>query len=344
MSVELLKGWTPARIRWRQSRPVVEWRYMGKLRFTEPFFDETITKSLRHPFAMLFHHETGIEVLGDLHAESAGIGPTGFIFHTSRCGSTLVSQMLAALRRNIVISEAGPIDSILRARLSKGGVTDDERITWLRWVVNAYGQKRHDEERYLFIKFDSWNALDIGLIERAFPGVPWIFMYRDPVKVLASHLRRRGAHTVAGLIEPELFGLSRDAIARMRQDEYLARVLARTYEAGLEHYESGRGMLVNYSQLPVVVWTRLADFFRVRYTTADVEALSRAARFDAKNPALEFEDNSAAKRGAATDDLRQLAESWLVPVYERLEAARAQETFTPGEPTFGQDLETPSRV
>ena len=32
----------------------------------------------------------------------------------SRCGSTLVSQMLAALPQNIVISEAAPIDAVVQ--------------------------------------------------------------------------------------------------------------------------------------------------------------------------------------------------------------------------------------
>ena len=42
----------------------------------------------------------------DQAAAEPGIDPTGFIFHLARCGSTLVSQMLAALPEHIVLSEA----------------------------------------------------------------------------------------------------------------------------------------------------------------------------------------------------------------------------------------------
>ena len=40
--------------------------------------------------------------------------PSGFIFHMSRCGSTVISQMLAALAEHVVVSEAGPIDALAR--------------------------------------------------------------------------------------------------------------------------------------------------------------------------------------------------------------------------------------
>ena len=47
----------------------------------------------------------------------------------------------------------------------------------------------------------------LGTVRRAFPDVPWVFLFREPVQVLASHLRQRGAHMVPGAIDPALFGL-----------------------------------------------------------------------------------------------------------------------------------------
>ena len=71
-----------------------------------------------------------------------------------------------------------------------GSVTFDgigeQRIEWLRGVVSALGQPRLGTEKHLFIKFDAWKVLDLPLIRRAFPAVPWIFLYRDPVEVLTS--------------------------------------------------------------------------------------------------------------------------------------------------------------
>ena len=58
-----------------------------------------------------------MSALEELNERSAGLAPSLFLFHVSRCGSTLISQMLAALPQNVVISEAGPMDAILRSHL-----------------------------------------------------------------------------------------------------------------------------------------------------------------------------------------------------------------------------------
>src|SRR6266542_3419017 len=88
------------------------------------------------------------------HEAQPGLSPSGFIFHMSRCGSTLISQMLAALPQNIVISEAGPIDSLLRTNFHDPSFADDRRPIWFAWVVSALGQRRSGQEQHFFIKFN----------------------------------------------------------------------------------------------------------------------------------------------------------------------------------------------
>ena len=41
------------------------------------------------------------EALEERAASHPGVGPTGFIFHLSRAGSTLIAQMLAASGSNV---------------------------------------------------------------------------------------------------------------------------------------------------------------------------------------------------------------------------------------------------
>src|SRR5688500_14155098 len=95
--VENFRDWIPVRGYWREDRAFVDWCFLGKERLTEPFFDDSIVKRFRQPFNLLFRHQTPFEFLGELAEFSKGLKPTGFIFHLSRCGSTLVSQMFAAL-------------------------------------------------------------------------------------------------------------------------------------------------------------------------------------------------------------------------------------------------------
>jgi hypothetical protein len=331
MDLRLLDGWVPIRVYWQQSRAMVDWCYLGTRRLSEPFFELTIQKCLWQPFNVLFRYQTSIDVLDELREARPGVPPTGFIFHMSRCGSTLVAQMLAALPENIVISEAGPIDTVLRANLRDPSATDERRIGWLRWLVSALGQARCGTERCLFIKFDSWSVIDLPLIRRAFPEVPSIFLYRDPVEVMASQARERGSQMLPGLLHPSSLGLDAATIRQMSLDEYCARVLAALCEAAARHYRMGGARLVDYRQLPDAVWSAIADHFGVRYTPEEVERMRRVAQFDAKHPSLTFARDSAAKRQLATDEIRALADRWVRPFYDRLEALNDIEGATDAE-------------
>ncbi|HEY0003428.1 MAG TPA: sulfotransferase [Pyrinomonadaceae bacterium] len=328
MKIEQLKGWMPVRVAWEQERPFVEWCLMGEQRFTEPFFEQTMGTLMRHPFNLLFRRRTPLETLVQWQRASPGLPPTAFIFHMSRCGSTLVSQMLATLPRNITISEAAPIDSIIRAHLRDPRIEEEERIMWLRAMVSALGQQRHPEESCFFIKFDSWHTLSLPLIHRAFPAVPWIFLYRQPIEVLVSQLKHMGSQMLPGVIEPELLGFGMAEVRGLTTEEYCARVLEKFCRAALQHYNLGGGMLLNYRQLPEAVWKLLPDFFRVQYTEDELAAMRQASRFNAKSPSMPFADDTEAKNRAATDELRRLSKIWLDPLYEQLEALRQEQRYS----------------
>jgi hypothetical protein len=316
---KLLEGWVPARLYWADGKPVVDWCYLGRRRFKEPFFSETIGNALAEPFNLLFRHQTPIEVLGQWHEASPGLKPTGLIFHSSRCGSTLITQSLAAVNGTIVVSEAAPLDSALRS--GHGLVTEDQRILWFRWMVSALGQKSLGNEKHFFIKFDAWNISELPLISRAFPGVPWIFTYRDPVEILVSQLDHRGAHMVPGVINPKLFGMTLEELTTVEPEEYCARVLAAICRAGLQFHANG-GLLINYRQLPEVTWGSISEFFGVSWTEAELEMMNTAARRNSKSPHAAFTEDSNKKQQRASERIRAAAHKWVLPVYEELEAAR----------------------
>jgi hypothetical protein len=315
-------GWVPIRVHGTSEGLKVDWGFLGDLRFTDPFFEQTVGFCLQHPANLLFRHETPMAALAELQESSPGLPPSGFIFHGSRCGSTLIAQMLAALPENVVISEASPIDGVLRSHLRDPSITEEERILWLCGLVNALGQRRHAEEKSLFIKFDSWHALFLPLIQRAFPAVPWIFVYREPVEVLMSQSRQMGGQMIPGVLEPALFGWDAQAVSRMSLGEYGGRVLARIGEAALEQTRAGRGRLVNYRQLPGVMWPSLVRYWGVDCPEQVPEAVARACQFHAKNPRLPFADDTEARNRAAPEGMRLFARQWLDGVYQQLEAQR----------------------
>src|SRR5262249_16648682 len=248
-------------IYWQDSRPMVDWGHLGTRRFTEPFFAHTINACVQHPADLLFRHQTPLDHLGDIAATQPGARIAGFIFHMSRCGSTLLSQMLAASPANIVLSEAGPIDDVLRGHFRHPGITDEQRVQWLRWLVSVLAWRQHAAEKNAFIKFDSWHVMLLPLIQRAFPGVPWIFLYREPLEVMASAKKQLGGQMIPGVLQPALFGWDAAAVGQMQLFEYVARVLARLCEAAHIQAQAGKGKLVNYRQLPTAIWPALTAYW-----------------------------------------------------------------------------------
>jgi hypothetical protein len=318
------------RIYWEDSRAMVDWGHLGTRRFTEPFFAQTINPCVQHPADLLFRHQTRLDNLGDIAATQPSVPTTGIIFHMSRCGSTLLSQMLAAAPANIVLSEAAPIDDILRGHFRNPGITEEQRLQWLQWLVSVLAWRRHPAEKNVFIKFDSWHAMFLPLIQRAFPGAPWIFLYREPLEVMASAKKQLGGQMIPGVLQPALFGWDEAAVGKMRLFEYAARVLARLCEAAHTQAQAGNGKLVNYRQLPTSIWPALMDYWRVEFSADETARMLGAAQLNAKNPFLPFEADSQAKRDSASPELRALTQQWLDGVYQQLESQRQATGFAGG--------------
>ena len=313
---ESLVGWLPYSIRWESLHPDIVWRHLGTERLVEPFFDQTIERRRRDPDNRVQDRVTSTEGLDCLPAVRP---PAGFIFHTSRCGSTLVAQVLASVPEHTVISEATILSSIIRPPVT---IPEVSCAQLLRSVVNALAQPRAEREGPCFIKFGAGSVLDLDLIQCAFPDVPWIFLYRHPLEVVSALLRIRSDSLPPGLIESRLFDADIESVRAMRPAEFWARVLGSRMEAALRAYEAGKARLVNYSQLPEAIWSSLLGFFGASYPASEIETMKAASRFNAKEPSSLFVDDVERKRSMATEEVRFYVDRLLMPLYERLETIR----------------------
>src|SRR4051812_26126524 len=104
MTSSRLDGWMPMRVYSGDRTLMVDWCLLRRERLTDPFFEQTVERCLRRPFNLAFRRQTTVDEL--VAAARLGAGPpvAGLVFHMSRCGSTLVAQMLAALEEHVVIS------------------------------------------------------------------------------------------------------------------------------------------------------------------------------------------------------------------------------------------------
>src|SRR6516165_1265487 len=92
MSAVELASWIPIAINLEDETPSVDWGDFGALRFTDPFFDNTVARwaSGKPPPRTV---RTGLDALVVLD-QAPSLDPSGLIFHLSRCGSTLLAQLL----------------------------------------------------------------------------------------------------------------------------------------------------------------------------------------------------------------------------------------------------------
>ncbi len=315
-------GWLPIRASWQAGELYAHWAYFGARRLRQPFFEGDVRWCLAQPFNRLFRYVTAVEKLAAWLAERPHLQPSGFIFHMSRCGSTLVSQMLAAVESNIVVAEASPIDGVVQAHVWTPDLGDERQHRWLRSIVGALGQRRCGDERHYFIKLDCWHSVALPLFRRAFPDVPWIFLYRDPVEVMVSQLRLPGSQMLPPGVGPNFHRIERSYGPGTAED-YYAQVLAKICEPVVAHFGQGGGLLVDYRELPEAVFSKILPHCGVALGGAERAAMTDAARFDAKMPGFAFAPDSAAKQQAASPAARAAAERWLGDLYRRLEAMRA---------------------
>lgn len=286
----------------------------------EPFYRDDLQKIARHPFNLFFSRKTPLEFLERFaDPSSERVEPTGIIFHLSRCGSTLAANMLAGLEGSIVLSEPTPVDQLFRYFLHHPLISEEERIRLLRGTVGAMAGKRRGDERRLFVKTDGWHTSMIPLFEKAFPQTPWVFLYRTPEEVLASHRLSPGVQVVPGLIEPEWFGEGEAFLHTVSFAEYGGFALGKIMEWALEPLEQGRGLALDYTGLPDGIQEKVLPHFRLAPTTEERERMTRATLRHAKEPEKRFDGTEREKEKlAAGKEIRKIAERWMTPLYLRL--------------------------
>jgi hypothetical protein len=307
-----LEGWLPIRVWQEAGQWQVDWCWFGDTRLHQPFFRDAVEDALRLPFNQAFRRTTGLSTLADWQVCSPGLTPSAFIFHASRCGSTLISQMLAQLDNHIVISEPPPLDALLRSDLPAV-----ERRAAIKGLLSAYGQRRLGSEQRLVIKLDAWNITELPVLHECFPETPWLFVYRDPLEIAVSHLRRPGMHMVPGMIGAS--GLD-DELPFDSREDYIARRVGRLLASGLAQCRAFGGLAVNYSELPQAMAGRLAEFFGL--DELQREQVFAAVGQHAKQPSDVFVGDSDDKRREASVLLNERIQQWALEPYKALEKMR----------------------
>lgn len=304
----------PVRITWQGEQPWVRCYDLGDVPFVEPFFGDTVTWVLDQKLRAMLDEPLDM-FLG--RQPSCKSKLRGLIYHVSRCGSTLVSQMLAALPQTLVLSEPEPIHDLLNP---PPGVAVDWSLQHHRLRLLAQCMTSGHEVEQAFLKLDPSHILQHAQIEQALGEIPWIFLYRDPLEVFMSHVRLKGKQMIPAALGAERYGLSLLESVMLGPELYMEQVLFSLYQAGLEATVACPERRVNYTQLPAFVIEELPRLWGLEISP---DLMMAASRRNAKRPAEVFESDGLSKRAQATAKQIQLCAGRLAEVFRALEAFRA---------------------
>lgn len=198
---------------------------------------------------------TDLALLERDDAAGDGISPTGLIFHVSRCGSTLFTKALARSSANLCVNQGGPLQEGFWAAVTDHWRHDPEinerNLKMFRNLVLLMTRKRCPEYRRSFVKFISWNIIYQEFIRAAFPDAAPLFIYRNPVEVIATVLQETTA-VLRAKGTRQAYMLTRlppEDTAKMSDVEYLAHCYACYFEIALNAGEASGLHIVNFKQL-----------------------------------------------------------------------------------------------
>ena len=285
--------WLPVQLFEDEDGLRVEWHHFGFSRLTEPFFEQSWAKVAALPAQRLLRVQTPVDALLEF---AAGPAPDGLVFHMSRCGSTLVAQMLAELEKVIVVAEAPVFDAVLRMHLA--GHLAAEHV---RGVTGALMRKRHPEAQRAVFKLDAWHTPCWPILARLFPDTPAIFLHRDPTEVLVSHERRPGLHAVQGQLPLSLYGFTDGG--RIAEADHAAWAIAQIVESGLAAVSSDYARPVDYADLPDALAASILPVFGITPDGDERDRLTLAGHRYSKDPSRSFRTDSDEKRASASPRL-----------------------------------------
>lgn len=313
----VLCNWIPYKLSVINGLPYCYWLYTGHQPYTAPFFDETISRCMHLPQnSQRFKSLSSLYMLPEWAAHTASVSPTAFIFHVSRCGSTLIAQLLGLREQHIVLAETPFVDALLRLPYQHKEADSELIAQAIPAAIQLYGCQRRGDETHLFIKTDSWHLCFYQQLRQLYPTVPFILLYRSPDEVIRSQRRRRGMQSVQGIVEPGIFGFDQQEIMDWPLDDYMAKVLERYFTIMLEiTSRDPLSLLVNYHEPVLSIMQKIAAFTGITFSENELLHMQERSRYHAKYPEQVFHEPAA--EGAMPTSLLPVIE-----LYNKLEAKR----------------------
>lgn len=262
-----------------------------------------------------------------------GMEPKGFVFQESRCGSTLVANSLVAMDplKNRVYSESPPPIQALKSCGEKNRLCDGKQAVELfRDVVYLMGRTDDAREENLFFKIQSIGSKNIAVAQEAFPNIPWIYVYRDPVQVMMSHLQggKKQANCVrqlnrsSELVIDKIHSLGLN-IKSLSVEEKCALHLSTLCDSAVSSLKSSQmGKAVNYKSLPhILMDSIIPDHFNIPLNSEEKDRIMKISGIYSKGKGQirSWKEDSHQKDKAASPEVKSASNLFLSESFMELE-------------------------
>ncbi len=307
----LAGNWLP--YRYQPKRRVVKWLIpVGHA--TEPFQDEYISRCRQQLLLnQIIQPCTSLECTAQQGDSIVDVTPSGFIFHLSRCGSTLISGCLAEFDSTCVFSES----LLLTELLLDNSLSLTEQKNFLRAFINLQAAAFSPHRPQMIIKWNAWDIFHWELIRPLYPYVPVIFLVRNPVEILASHQRSAGRHMMD---DPQLSSFH-PAFAQQVADVPLLEKRTDILHALLQEMGSvcsGENIsVVDYVFLSAKKLIAIAELMGISDRLGFLKIQERM-QFHSKSPGQIYVDDSIRKQECFTLGEQHKINAQLIPSYNHL--------------------------
>ncbi len=259
-----------------ENSPITTLQEIREEAFGYPFYNDGV-----HRFRLLGDRRKEMSVSDPVDLENP-LEIKGFIFHTSHCGSTLLSRMMSALPGVRVVSESEAINSLLLAFLFHQ-IPEAQVIAHLKAIIEHYRQGM-EGKKYLVFKTTSWNVFFIDLFHKIYPEVPWIYIDRNTEKAVDSSLRDGG-----GFVQwwdyptdlPRKFFLDA-SVPLSDKRSYVTSIIDRQ-RSHVRSFTRGKFELFRYPKFIGEFGSRILPHFGFRFSEQETELARAMTRYQSKS-------------------------------------------------------------
>lgn len=267
----------PVRVVLDRTDPIVILRDISRDAFADAFVHETTDRTIGREFISPLFPSNGAP------CHPADFAPAGIIFHVSKSGSTLISQVLKCRSSLTVYSQPSALDDIL---MPPHCLSEDALVKAIRAL--GLHLSRHAGGNYI-LKMASWHVLFCRMINVAFPQTPWIFSIREPIEVFVSAIEDpdpsvwyRYLRATNNPFAPYIGG-NLDA-----HDDSPGAYFSRFYESfcnAIEQQLPGQnGLVVDYTDLPSAIWQVIGPHFGLQSSPCDIARMVAQSTLYSKSP------------------------------------------------------------